>query len=221
MKFRTDFVTNSSSSSFIFQRKYSIEDIRHLRSRLLKKATKSPYSPNYRDLNDDFDYILEGIKTIDKFILETLSEVFSWYRDKIISKLTNDSNPAESEPNTLSDEKLRILAGIWYFDYIVDRYCSHSNEHTSPTYELLEEYVWDYLTVAYQYDDDRLAILITENGERFLTALADVAKMSLYEIFEMITGGKYMYYDSMESDWLASKTLQEDENCLFGCSHMG
>lgn len=221
MKFRTDFVTNSSSSSFIFQRKFSIEEIRHLRAKLATKVRTDPYS-TYKELNDDFDYLLEGIKTPDKFSSEVLAEVVSWYRDKMVSPLIGDKDLGGGENYTLSDEKLRILAGIWYFDYFVIRLNEPDKEYAHPTYDQLEESVWFYLSYAHlDYGNELFDRWITDNAEKFLDALVGVAEMPLPELFQMITGGKYMYYDSFETCWLVSEVFREDENCLFGCNHMG
>lgn len=222
MKFRTDFVTNSSSSSFIFQRKFSIEEIRHLRSRLMEDSRTDPYSPSYKELNDDFEYILEGIKTIDKLSPRVLAEVVSWYRDEMVSHLLGDEDPGGNENYTLSDERLRILAGIWYFDYFVTNYNEPQNEYARPTYDQLEESVWFYLSYAHlDYGNELFDRWITDNAEKFLGVLVSVAEMPLPEIFQMITGGKYMVYDDLETHYLISEILEESENCLFGCNHMG
>ena len=65
MKVRTDFVTNSSSSSFIFTKKLSDEDIRRLWSQFYENARKEACVGEREALAFEFEWSLEKIKPID------------------------------------------------------------------------------------------------------------------------------------------------------------
>lgn len=109
MKIRTDFVTNSSSSSFIFKE----NNMHRLKQRVLKYIQKNADKFDYEMFNryygggaEIFNVMCGQLLPIREHPLEDILEVYNWYSEDILSIAVYGHHPSDKEPKKVDQKEL-------------------------------------------------------------------------------------------------------------------
>lgn len=216
LKLRTDFVTNSSSSSFIFSKN---TDLKELEKRVNKKAID--LIEQSKTCTDKFEkyglersaveikMIVSHLITPDELEIDDLLEVLSWYICDIceeICKSKDMNNLDETDMNMVFTDVLTdLICDVLYGgDYSPDR---------------LEELAICDLFSSHNNDHNVLDV-ISNNFEKwveFVNRYKDTPGKMLDDVLDC----KYLYFDSDETYYLAVEILSEMEECVYSCGHMG
>lgn len=210
MKIRTDFVTNSSSSSFIFKE-------------CNQETTKK-------------DFV--GTRFSEHPLCD-LMEVYSWYRDEVISQWSGvkqaenweDRGRWESEMKTVlskkkydssSDEKWAAVFILDVYKEYLDRYILFESEEKNMevSFDFLNMQIWEYME-SRNIADNILKEFYMNNIEQLLSAAKQFDGKQVAEVMEHFFGAQYLYFDRGETHYLVCEALKEAGVCLYFCGHMG
>lgn len=247
MKIRTDFVTNSSSSSFILKDTNMGEIYQAFEKKKHEILTKKWYDEE--DYNEYLDW-LKGIKPIPihEHGIDELTEVLGWYEDEILAKIFEKGVDAEIKisedeywhlkPETeealekchFTDESLEQIMRIMIVDCIYEDYPHMVLKDGSiqrldyVSREAIQNHLVEILS--YERCCCHIFIFIVSHYYEKVWELAEkfanrpVGEI-VEELFVSLYGARYMYFDDYETHYLISNTIGESPICVLSCNHMG
>ena len=235
MKVRTDFVTNSSSSSFVFKE----FDKQYIR-RLLKKHLYVPLQDEdeadiYELAKLDMNYI-EGERFGEHRICD-LMEVYSWFRNKILGEIIGIPFTEERPEHEKWKEKVRNiakdsrctndmerkLAAILILDIYCDIYWGDevkgkeivicSEVFSTHLEEVGKSKIWNEYDIFPQYYQEHMASL--------QSYFEEYENKQISQLLEYLFDAQYLYFCEREVNYLLCDILKEEGICKYAAVHMG
>lgn len=213
LKIRTDFVTNSSSSSFIFNKNTNLKE---LEKKFNEKAlyyinlskTSAIDRTDYEYAGDVLKGLIRQVVTPDKLKLWDILEVLDWYLYDYVDKLLKEKKIEE-----LNEEEKKAV-----FAYIVSDLYDEDNLDEE-TLKRLEEKALYELNETRRFNDGAVDVA-NENYEEWAEFIKHY-KDKPYKLLEDILDCKYIIYNEDSIDYYVAKFLSEIDTCNNSCNHMG
>ena len=231
MKLRTDFVTNSSSSSFIFEKGI---DLSEFKQRAMEKH-KVVYGPSqykgyfrYEDGEWILQHLEQEVERISELDYWPLRELYVWYERDVVEQWL------KKEPEEFSQwsaEGKNFIFVKYYLDFIfffmpAMGYDIEKNQ-TIETKRVYEVFQWEYLEFLIWELEDKIAekiIYFLENEYELVEEyFKEMSQKTVFlgDLIETFFDCELVLYSDIESPWCMSQALKETEGCLWGCNHMG
>lgn len=235
MKIRTDFVTNSSSSSFIFK-EYDQGKIK----KAIEKRLSVPPKDEWEERSYEWvrESCIEG-KRFKEHCTSNLWEVFSWYREEVICDILGIKYKKlyynykdeyeknyfkvieELEKQVYEAEKCKKLTALFIMD-VYKHFFEYSREvvRISISYDFMKLHVWEYLDCWEQQDEITKEFYLENIGELMKHAREFDGK-DLGDVMEVLFDAQYLYFDDLETDDLIFEALRNAGLGLYASGHMG
>lgn len=215
LKLRTDFVTNSSSSSFIFGKNTDLNTLEKVvNKKVLELIAQSQACTDKYDKWDleytgnALKHVVSHLVTPDKLDLEDLLGVLGWYVYDLCEEICSSKDTSDLCDEDLSMIFTNVLSDLIYCA-VDDNKLDADNLEEIAVYELFSHRI-----------DEKFSYVVSNNFEKWIEFVKKY-KNEPYKLLEDILYCKYVYYDGDETYYMAVEILSEMEECLYCCGHMG
>ena len=238
MKLRLDYVTNSSSSSYIFKDKKEFEKV--------WEKWKEEFPEWFRDDEWGKIFRMEGLRVLPmkEHSVRNMFYVLIWYQDDIYRKIFADypKKGAEScktleeyrasqsrfvkilDDREWTDKQLGMITMILLIYCMEDKGIYVGVEQVVPSrieYIDFEKYLWAMLSKEKWPDDCLLQYAFSHYGVRILELAEEYVKKEAGELFSELLDAEYMCFEENEMEPEIDKWLSSVKDCMYACNHMG
>ena len=231
MKLRTDFITNSSSSSFIFEKGIDLSEFKQRAIEKHKVVYERSQYKDYRYENgeDILQHLEQRVERISELDYWALMELYDWYEDDVVKQWLKKEPKELSQWSAEGKQKLFVK---YYIDFIFflsrEYHTIYTTEKKQPidTEQIYENFQWECVEFLLEqlWDDktEKLAYFLENEYESVDEYFREMSQktVSFGDLIEAFFDCELVLYSELEAPWFMSLALEETEGCLWGCNHM-